>query len=222
MRKILQLFTIVVAMLICTASIFLSASALSDNQIDKTKEVTLTIHTKATDESPISEVGYTIYLVSTDVNDIPNISDLDKDKLKGVELPKTEKDGKSSITLKAEQQGIYLVSCTRIPSTVSKAQDDFLVSLPFTLDGEKWEYTVEVSPKLVLAEQPTQSGSIQTTGIGSGITTNGNGNGLETNGVKATINTGGVAACICIPIGIIFLSVGIVFVVKSKKFSEKN
>lgn len=222
MRKIFKLITIVAAMFICMASMFMSASALGDNQLDTTREVTLTIHTKTTDGTPISEVGYTIYLVSTDVNDIPNISDVDKEALKGIELPKTGTDGKATITLSAEQQGIYLVSCTSLPSTVSKAQDDFLISLPFTLDGEKWEYTVEASPKVVIAEQPTQSGSILTTGTGSGITTNGNGNGLETSGVKATINTGEVITCICISISILFISVGIVFVVKTKKLTKNK
>lgn len=210
-----------------------SKSQISESReylLDKTKPVTITIVAEDAQYNKISGVGFSLYYVSNDLSADINIDDIDKAQLAVVAMPLTDSDGKSTITL---VQGIYLVSCTTIPSNVAAVSKDFLVALPYTSDdGTQWLYELDASPKLTLApptqpptepqtQPPTQPGSTVTTGTGSGMNTTGNGNGIDTNGKKATVQTGNVAACIFIPVAIIFISVGIVFLVKTRKCNTK-
>lgn len=199
--------------------------------LDKTKPVTLSIVAEDAQYNKISGVGYSLYYFSGDLTAVPNVLEIDITKLPKTDMPLTDADGKSTVTL--PKQGVYIVSCTTVPSAVAEVSKDFVVALPYTSEnGAEWLYELDASPKLTLApptepttqpqtQPPTQPGSTVTTGTGSGMNTNGNGNGLETNGVKSTVNTGYVAACIFIPVSIIFISVGIVFLVKSKKCNTK-
>ena len=200
--------------------------------LDKTKAVTINIIAEDAQYNKISGVGYSLYYYSDDLSAVPNMSVIDKAKLPKTDMPLTDSDGKSTVTL--PRQGVYIVSCTTVPSNVADVSKDFAITLPYTSDnGTQWLYELDASPKLTLApptepttqpqtQPPTQPGSTVTTGTGSGMNTDGNGNGLETNGVKSTVNTGNVAACVCLPISILFLSVGIVCLVKAKKFQTTN
>lgn len=187
------------------------------NMLDPTLPVTFSVSAVDADYEPIANVGYTLYFVSSDLNSTTeNIEQIDKSKLDKTEMALTDQNGKSSVTLSA--QGIYLVSCETVPETVSQPSGDFVVFLPYTADGSTWQYDLEATPKLLVREP----GSTVTSGAGSDINTNGNGNGLDTNGAKATVNTGGIAACICIPLAILFLSVGFILVVKTNKLEKRN
>lgn len=198
----------------------------------KTKPVTFSIVAEDAQYNKISGVGYSLYYFSGDLAAVPNVLEIDITKLPKTDMPLTDADGKSTVTL--PKQGVYIVSCTTVPSAVAEVSKDFVITLPYTSDdGTQWLYELDASPKLTLApptqpptepqtQPPTQPGSTVTTGTGSGMNTDGNGNGLETNGVKSTVNTGNVAACVCLPISILFLSVGIVCLVKAKKFQTTN
>ncbi|MGN1112607.1 MAG: hypothetical protein ACI4RP_05330 [Acutalibacteraceae bacterium] len=195
--------------------------------LDKTKPVTLNIASATAEYKRISGVGYSLYFVSDDIYYTPDISKLDKSKLEKTDMPLTDEQGKSTITL--PKQGVYIVSCTTVPSNVADTYKDFVITLPYTSDdGTQWKYELDASPKLTLVtptepqtEPQTHPGTTDTTGTGSGMTTTGNGNGIDTNGKKATVQTGNVAACILIPVAVIFISVGIVFLVKTKKCNTK-
>ncbi|MGN0498647.1 MAG: pilin N-terminal domain-containing protein [Acutalibacteraceae bacterium] len=201
---------------------------ISVSVLDKTKPVTLNIVAEDAQYNKISGVGYSLYYFSDDLAAVPNADEIDISKLTKTDMPLTDADGKSTVTL--PKQGVYVVSCTTVPSNVAEVSKNFAIALPYTSDdGTQWLYTLDASPKLTLAqptqpptEPPTQPGTTDTTGTGSGMNTTGNGNGIATSGVKSTVNTGNVAACICLPIAILFLSVGIVFLIKTKKFQTTN
>lgn len=214
-----------------------SEAAITDTEpqssvIDKTKPVTLNIVAEDTHYNKVSGVGYSLYYFSDDISNVPNADEIDISKLPKTDMPLTDEDGKSTVTL--PKQGIYIVSCTTVPSNVAEVSKAFAISLPYTSDdGTQWLYELDASPKLAFApptqpptepltQPPTQPGSTVTTGTGSGMNTTGTGNGIATSGVKSTVNTGNVVVCICIPVAILFLSVRIVLLVKTKKFQTTN
>ena len=189
--------------------------------IDKTHEVTFTVMAQDSEYNPIEGVGFVLYYVSADLNSAYDVKDVDKSKCEKTEMPLTDTSGAASVTFSGEKQGVYLVSCETIPSTVKTASDDFIITLPYTMDGETWSYTLEAAPKLVLAEA-TQPASAVTSGDGNKLDTSGSGNGLGTSGSKATVNTGDVFSSLCLLVALIFLSAGVVFLAKSKRLKNKT
>lgn len=64
----------------------------------------------------------------------------------GIAMPVTDAAGQS--TAENMEQGLYLLTETRVPEDVTSTTDPFLVSLPMTtVDGAEWNYDVTVYPK---------------------------------------------------------------------------
>ena len=139
---------------------------------DPNRDVTLTMTACTADHVPISGGGYTIYRVSDDLNVIPTLEEVDTESLgEGIEIPFTDENGKASITLAPEQHGIYLVRNTTIPDTVETGAVDFLISLPYTMNGVQWDYTADASPKLVIKITETEPPSNPTSSKTGGYVT---------------------------------------------------
>lgn len=214
------IFTAMTIVLLLISSIF-SSSAVAEYLVDTTRDVEFSVTAADAEYNPIAGVGYTLYFYGADLSDIPNIADVDLNELEKTELDLTDENGKASITIPAEKQGVYIISCTTIPDSVSDKSEDFVVTLPYTNDnGETWEYEIDATLKLSLTPA-TEPASITTTGNGNGLDTNGAGNNLGTSGVKATMNTGDIPIYICVAIAVISFSVGLFFVFKSKRTMSK-
>ena len=185
-------------------------------QIDRTKSVTLNMSATDAEYTPISGVEYTIYLVSTELDVIPKIEDVDVSKLgEGISLPPTDEKGKTSVTLSPEQQGIYLVRCTAIPETVAEPAGDFLITLPYSYDGTEWQYELDASPKVVLLPptEPESATAITTTPTEKPTEKT---YGDITGGTKGTANTGDLALPIFAAAAVAAVGAGIV-VIKARK-----
>lgn len=184
---------------------------------DKSKDVTLTITSMTADKKLVSGVEYSIYCVSDDLNNIPEVSEVNKEKCEKITLPLTDISGKTTITLKGEQQGVYLVSCTDKPKNVSKVEDDFIITLPWTLDGSEWKYEIEATPKVILEEETEP-----TTAPPSTPKTNGDMNASAGSGTKGTAITGDSAVMIIIPVaGACILSLAVVVIAATRKKNKK-
>lgn len=214
------IFTAMTIVLLLISSIF-SSSAVAEYLVDATRDVEFSVTAADAEYNPIAGVGYTLYFYGSDLTDIPDIADVNLNELEKTELDLTDENGKASITIPAEKQGVYIISCTTIPNSVSDKSEDFVVTLPYTSDnGETWEYEIDATLKLSLTPA-TEPASITTTGNGNGLDTNGAGNNLGTSGVKATMNTGDIPIYICVAIAVISFSVGLFFVFKSKRTMSK-
>lgn len=183
---------------------------------DKTKDVTLTLTAMTADNKLVGGVGYSIYFVSDDLNNIPDVSQVSKDGLTKIEMPLTGVDGKTTITLHGEQQGVYLVSCTDKPKNVSKVEDDFIITLPWTLEGKEWKYEVEATPKVVL-EDETEPTTAPTTPA----KTSGDIGASTGSGTKGTAVTGDNAIMVIIPVaGACVLSLAVIIIAVTRKKKE--
>lgn len=212
------IFTILSIVLLLSCSIF-SSSAVAEYLVDTSRDVEFSVTAADAEYNPIAGVGYTLYFYGSDLTDIPDIADVNLSELEKTELDLTDESGRASITIPAEKQGVYIISCTTIPNSVSDKSEDFVVTLPYTNDnGETWEYEIDAALKLTLTPA-TEPATITTTGNGNGLETDGSGNNLNTSGVKATMNTGDIPLFICAAIAVISFSVGLFFVIKGKKLS---
>ncbi len=189
-------------------------------QIDKTRSVTLNMSATDAEYTPIAGVEYTIYLVSTELDVVPKIEDVDVSKLgEGISLPPTDEEGKSSVTLSPEQQGIYLVRCTAIPETVAEPAGDFLITLPYSYDGSQWQYELDASPKVVLLPptEPESATVITTTPTEEPKKTYGD----ITGGTKGTAKTGDLALPIYAASAVAAVGAGIVMIKARKTKNNK-
>lgn len=176
--------------------------------VDKTHKVTLNITAENADYQTISNVGYSLYFLSDDLNVIPSsANDVDKSKLPRIDMPLTDDKGKTSIT--TDKQGVYLVSCTQIPQGVTSGED-FIITLPYSEEGKTWQYELDATPKLVITTQPD---SIEATGSGDKIDSNGSGE---------VVNTGDDAMAFIVPIifGVSFIMIGIISFLKEKELKR--
>lgn len=211
-------FTAMTIVLLLISSIF-SSSAVAEYLVDTSRDVEFSVTAADAEYNPIAGVGYTLYFYGSDLADIPDIADVNTNSLIKTNMPLTDENGKTSITIPAEMQGVYVLSCTTVPDTVADKSEDFVVTLPYTSDnGETWEYEIDAALKLTLTPA-TEPATITTPGNGNGLETDGSGNNLNTSGVKATMNTGDIPIFICAAIAVISFSVGLFFVIKGKKLS---
>lgn len=217
-----QLVLMICAIAVLCFSVFsASANDYADYCIDPNRNVQLSLTAADAEYNPVSGVGYTLYFYGSDLADVPDIADVNLTDLEKTEMDLTDENGKASITIPAEKQGVYIISCTTIPDSVSDKSEDFVVTLPYTSDnGETWEYEINATLKLTL-NPATEPASITTTGNGNGMDTNGAGNNLGTSGSKATMNTGDIPIFICAAIFLISFSVGLFFLLKGKRMSVK-
>lgn len=196
----------------------LADEGLSDSY-DSDRNVIFTITSWTADYEPISEVGYTIYRVSDDLNVIPKLEEIQEDSLgEGIEVPLTDENGRASITLTPEQHGIYLVRNTTIPDTVETAASDFIISLPYTVDGEKWDYTAEASPKLVLKileTEPETEPTPTSPKTGGYVTASTADKGTATTGDMQTIT-------IAIIVGVCMISFAVAMLLAAKQKKSHN
>lgn len=188
-----------------------AATDVSSAEIDKSREITFTVKAQNSEYKPIKGVGFALYYVSEELDSTYEVKDVDKSRCEKTEMPLTDTEGVASVTFPGRKQGVYLVSCENLPNTVKTASDDFIIILPYTMGGETWAYTLEASPKLMLKEATQPASAV----------TSGGGNGLGTSGSKAAINTGDVYSSVCLLVALAFLSVGIVFLMKSKLLKNK-
>lgn len=218
--KRIVLIICAIAML-CFSVFSASADDYADYLIDSNRDVQLSLTAADAEYNPVSGVGYTLFFYGSDLTDIPDIADVNTNSLVKTNMPLTDENGKTSITIPAEMQGVYVLSCTTVPDTVADKSEDFVVTLPYTSDnGASWEYEINATLKLSL-NPATEPASITTTGNGNGMDTNGAGNNLGTSGSKATMNTGDIPIFICAAIFLISFSVGLFFLLKGKKMSVK-
>lgn len=155
-KKLTKIMAVLTAVICLMATMIPSAFAAEQPYLpDKTRGVTLTLNALDADGEKIEGVGFTLYLVSEDLTDIPKIEDIQVNSLESVAEVTTDSNGKASVTLKPEQQGVYLVRNTKIPDTVTSAAGDFLMTLPYTVDGKEWKYEAEASPKFALKAEET-------------------------------------------------------------------
>lgn len=186
--------------------------------IDKAHEVTFTITAQTAEYAPISGVGYTLYYYSADLSVVPNVNEVDKESLEKIEMPLTDENGIASVTLSANKQGVYIVSCTVVPETVKTASDDFVITLPYTENGEVWTYDLNASPKLLLAEV-TEPETETTTQVDETTPTQAS----STPGSSTTANTAGKGAAatgdlkLFAPLAACLISVAIVYIAHSRK-----
>lgn len=201
-----------------TGGVTVVESITTENSLpDKTKDVTLSITSMTADKKLVGGVEYSIYCVSDDLNNIPEVSEVNKEKCEKITLPLTDVSGKTAITLKGKQQGVYLVSCTGKPKNVSKVEDDFIITLPWTLNGSEWKYEIEATPKVILEEETEP-----TTAPPSTPKTNGDMNASVGSGTKGTAVTGDNAVMIIIPIaGACILSLVVVVIAATRKKNKK-
>lgn len=184
---------------------------------DSERAVTLTMTACTSDYTPISGVGYTIHLVSDDLNVIPKLEEVDTESLgEGIEIPLTDENGKASITLTPEQHGIYLVRNTTIPDTVETGANDFLISLPYTMDGVQWDYTAEATPKMILKEIVTDVATTPNSPKTGGYVT-------ASTADKGAATTGDMQAMtIAIIVGVCLISFAVVMLLAAKQKKSHN
>lgn len=137
-----------------------------ENHIGNTDDLTGTPADRPSDFKPLADAQFQMYKVG-EVNDVLTGSTTDEkiatawtkinnDNIQPKVMPKTDKDGLSSITLSTSQFGLYLVEEVSNPDKVTTLADDFLVYLPMTVqnesgtknnNGAKWLTQVDVYPK---------------------------------------------------------------------------
>lgn len=163
--RLVKIMAVLTAVICFVVTMIPTAFAIEQSYLpDRTKDVTLTLNALNADGVTFEGVGFTLYFVSSDLTNIPKLEDIDVSKLAKVTEVTTDSNGKASVTLKPEQQGVYLIKNTKVPDTVTSAAGDFLITLPYTIDGKEWKYDVEASPKFALKVEETVPTSPKTTG----------------------------------------------------------
>lgn len=183
--------------------------------LDKNHKVTLNITAENADYQTISNVGYSLYFLSDNLNAITSsIDDIDKSKLVKTDMPLTDDKGKTSIT--TDKQGIYLVSCTKVPENVISGKD-FIITLPYSEEGKIWQYELNATPKLIINTQPD---NIEATVSPDNIEATVSPDNIESSG--EVVKTGDDVMAFITPMifRISLIIIGIISLLKNKKEKE--